>query len=389
MSRSLRIVMVAACPYPTTQGTQVYIRGLCRALVDAGHEVHVVTYHFGEESLPPCGAQIHRIPTLPGYSKLRAGPAWGKPILDLLLLRRLLEVVRKVEPDILHAHNYEAPIAAYIARRLEGVPVVYSSHNLMVDELETYFEGRVARYVARASARFLDRQLPRRADRCITLSREAGPALSELGLDPARIDFIPPGLHPDEFPGPRAEAPTGSLRVVYAGNPDGYQDLDLLFRAMKQVAKSVPDVRLRIISSAALDSTLTLASQCGLDPALVEPFTCTDWEQVKKLMRECDVAALPRRVCRGFPIKLLNYLALGLPVVACEGSAKLLLEGKTGLVVPPEPSQFAVALCQLLADREEAFRMGLLARSSTLMEQDWRLRVPEFERVYAATLGVR
>ena len=158
---------------------------------------------------------------------------------------------------------------------------------------------------------------------------------------------------------------------------------------MAQVAKSVPDVRLRIISSAALESTLTLASQCGLEPALVEPFTCTDWQQVTELMRECDVAALPRRVCRGFPIKLLNYLALGLPVVACEGSAKLLLEGEAGLVVPPDSSQFAAALCQLLADREEAFRMGLRARSSTLMEQDWRLRVPEFERVYAATLGVR
>ena len=157
---------------------------------------------------------------------------------------------------------------------------------------------------------------------------------------------------------------------------------------MVRVTKRQPDVRLRIISSAGLESTLALASQCGLEPEQVESFTCTDWEQVCELIRECDVAALPRRVCRGFPIKLLNYLALGLPVVACEGSAKLLREGESGLVVPPDPSKFAAALCQLLGDRERAFRMGSGARSSTLVEQDWRLRVPEFERVYAAALGV-
>ena len=37
-------------------------------------------------------------------------------------------------------------------------------------------------------------------------------------------------------------------------------------------------------------------------------------------MDAADVAVLPRSVCSGFPIKILNYLAVGTPVVVAEGS---------------------------------------------------------------------
>ena len=155
---------------------------------------------------------------------------------------------------------------------------------------------------------------------------------------------------------------------------------------MAEAGRSTPRLRLRLVSSATLAPTLALAERCGLDPELIEAHTCSDWERVCALIQECDVAVLPRRVCRGFPIKLLNYMALGLPVVACEGSAKLLRDGEDGLVVPFEPSAFAAAMLELVSDPNRAFRMGARARSATLREQDWRHRVPEFERVYAATL---
>lgn len=376
--------MVAACPYPTTQGTQVYLRGLSRALVEAGHEVHLVVYHFGEE-LEPCGATLHRTPRLPGYSKLRAGPAWGKPLLDALLLAELLRVVRDVEPDLIHAHNYEAPIAAYIARRLSSVPVLYTSHNFMVDELHTYFGSRFSRALARRFARLLDSQLPRRADQCIALSAEAVPVLEELGLPATRIHTIPPGVHPDDFP--EEESPGRSaapLRVAYAGNPDNYQDLDLLFGAMKRLREHLPEVRLRLISSADLSSTAERALALGLPRESLELVTTTDWPEVRAALRGAQVAALPRSVCRGFPIKLLNYMGLGMPVVACAGSAKLLRNGTDGLVVPFSEEAFADGLLRLLEDPGAANRMGRSARASVLEKHGWTQRVPDLERVYAA-----
>ena len=54
-------------------------------------------------------------------------------------------ILRKIRPDIIHVHNYEAPMVAVLgkvlSRDLRGVPIVYSAHNTMGEELSTYFEG--------------------------------------------------------------------------------------------------------------------------------------------------------------------------------------------------------------------------------------------------------
>ena len=56
----LRIVQVAACPFPANHGTPGAIRELALALERLGHEVHVVTYPMSED-LPTDGLQIHRV----------------------------------------------------------------------------------------------------------------------------------------------------------------------------------------------------------------------------------------------------------------------------------------------------------------------------------------
>ncbi len=378
--------MVAACPYPTTQGTQVFIRGMVRALCRRGHEVHLVTYHFGED-LPGEGEILHRIPPLPGYDKLRAGPAWGKPVLDAMLAGKLLQVVRRTGPDLVHAHNYEAPIAAYLVRALTGVPVLYHSHNLMADELHLYARGRVGRALGRRAAGLLDRGIPRRADRCVVISPEAVEAHRSLGVSPERLELLLPALHPEDFE-PDPPAPAGPT-VVYAGNPDRYQDLAVLMRAMVRVTRALPDARLLLVSSARLDEVVALARREGLDRRYLELHTTSDWGEVQRLMRRGTVAALPRGLCRGFPIKLLNYMAVGLPVVACAGSAKVGEDGVTGRIVPDGDSgAFAGALLELLRDPDRARRMGGRARASILQEHCWEQRVVELEAVYQRTVAL-
>lgn len=381
----MRVVMAAACPYPTTQGTQVLIRGMVRALCRRGHEVHLVAYHLGED-LPAEGEVLHRIPRVPWYRKLRSGPSWGKPFLDGLLAGRLLGVVREVRPDLVHAHNYEAPIAAYAVRALTGVPVLYQSHNLMADELHLYVHGRAAQGLARSFAAVLDREVPRRADGCAVISKEALAAHVRLGVDPTRLHLLLPAVHPEDFEGP-VPSPAGRT-VVYAGNPDRYQDLHVLVAAMAIVVRRLPDARLLAVSSAGLGDVRALASRAGLPCANLDLRTTSSWEEAKAAMRQGTVAALPRGLCRGFPIKLLNYMALGLPVVACAGSARLLVDGESGIVVPDgDVHAFARALEHLLLDPEAARRMGRRAATSIMHGHCWERRVMDLEAIYGRVAG--
>lgn len=383
--RPLRIVEVAACPYPTTQGTQVHLRGLVRALSRRGHDVHVVTYHFGED-LPHDGGTIHRIPRVPGYGKLRAGPSLGKPLLDALLLGRLAEVVRSVRPDLVHVHNYEGPWAGYAVRALTGVPVVYTAHNLMSDELELYLDGRRARAVARAAAWALDRSVPRLADRCIAISAGAAAVLPALGVAPERLALLPPAIHAEDLgpePPPAGAAPPV---VVYTGNPDRYQDLGLLFAAMARVRQQRPDATLRVVSGAQLGPLEEQALGLGLAEG-VRFVRTSDWAAVREELVGARTTALPRSLCRGAPIKLLNYQGLGRPVVACAGSAHG-VSPATGIRVPNgDVDAFAQGLLAVIEDPALATRMGRAARTSILQNALWQDRVERLEREFDTTIA--
>jgi glycosyltransferase involved in cell wall biosynthesis len=388
--KPLRIGMVAACPYPTTQGTQVYIRDMVRALVARGHVVHLVVYGHGED-LDPCGAILHRTPSLPGYRRLRSGPDLHKPLLDALLVAPLLRLARAGQLDVIHAHNYEAPLAAYLVRALCGVPVLYNAHNLMADELHRYFSGAVGRSIARRFAGLLDREIPRRADRCLVLSEQAASALVELGVREQDIDFLPPAVHWDQFEGSRANPGREAQRptVVYAGNPDRYQDLDVLLRAMQRVTRKLPGARLLLVSGAEPREALQMASELGIEPPSIEVLVTNCWSEVRKAMAQAQVAALPRGLCRGFPVKLLNYQALGLPVVACAGSAHGLEDTNSALLVDDgDHGAFAEALLTLLADPERRDRMGRAGRSSVRTKHTWDQRIGQLEMVYQRTIAL-
>src|SRR5215204_5566891 len=54
--RKLKVCMLAACPFPANHGTPGSIREMAESITDLGHEVHIVTYHFGED-IPVRGPQ--------------------------------------------------------------------------------------------------------------------------------------------------------------------------------------------------------------------------------------------------------------------------------------------------------------------------------------------
>jgi 1,2-diacylglycerol 3-alpha-glucosyltransferase len=150
-----KIAMVAACPFPANYGFPGAIREIAQSLASRGHEVHVVTYPFGED-LPVNRLTIWRCS---GWKKQRSricsGPSLEKLFLDLFLLIKLCSVIRRQKIDLIHVHNYEGLLLGVIAKLISGRPLFYSAINLMSDELHLYKFSRPA-FLARWIARLLD-----------------------------------------------------------------------------------------------------------------------------------------------------------------------------------------------------------------------------------------
>lgn len=368
LRRPLHVVQAAAFPFPSPQGSQVYVRGMARALARRGHRVTVACYAHGQGDVDD-DYDVVRTPPVPGYDNLRAGPDLVKPWLDLALAARLA----RLDADVVHAHNYEAPLSAALARLKTRTPIVYCAHNTMGEELHTYFDGRVARRLARLAGRALDRSVPRLADHALGIHQGAVPVLRELGC--AHVSCVPPGVDPDDVAPVEPHVLPPGPWVVYAGNPDAYQDLDVLVAAMRQL----PDVGLLMVSASSLESW----AQAGLPRAR---FVQTgDYREVRRWMAAAHVAALPRTVCTGYPIKLLNSLGMGIVTVCAAGSSRPL----PGVVTVPDhdPDAMAAEIRALVDHADRRRTLGAAARAHVLAHCTWDARARDLEAVYIDVLA--
>ncbi|MFH0880146.1 MAG: glycosyltransferase family 4 protein, partial [Lentisphaerota bacterium] len=385
--------MVAACPFPSSQGSQVLIRELSEALVRRGHRLHLVTYHFGED-LPCSGLAIHRIPQLFRYSKFRSGPEIRKPLLDLLLMRKLDQVVRQEKIHIIHAHNYEAPVVALPVARLRKVPLVYHSHNTMSDEFYTYFRLKIPQVLARGAAHLMDRIIPRQADFIIAINPRVANFLIEMGISAAKIKYVPPGIdygEPSSSPDPRIRSNLGlgnGPLILYVGNLDGYQRPDLLLDALPQVFSEYPAARLVVLTSSDCTFLRRLIQQRHMADRITI-IESPSLDLVKQVMALGALAVNSRISWSGFPIKLLNYMAAGLPVVAFQSAAAPVIDGVTGYLAPAgDVGAFGRAIIKLLGDPAQGRRLGQEARRIVNQHYCWDRITEDIEKIYFRLLGI-
>jgi glycosyltransferase involved in cell wall biosynthesis len=312
-------------------------------------------------------------------------------VLDVLLLFLLARVVRREAIDVIHAHNYEALLVGWLVGRLTGRPVVYHSHNVMAAELPTYFRYDWSRWLAGLLGRLLDHQLPRRADVCIALSSEAVSFFRQNGVPDERIRLIPPGIDLCDVPTCDPAVRNTRVRrtyglgdgplVIYAGNLDQYQRLDLLFRSFKHVHAAHPEAQLIVATHSPPAQYQQLVEQIGQN-AGVRFIHCTSFAHMRDLLQVANVAVCPRVACFGFPIKLLNYMAAGKAVVVAQGSAKGVQHLQNGYVVDDDIQSLAQGVLDLLQHPDLARRLGDAARDTVRGRFQWENAVREIEHCY-------
>lgn len=374
--------MIAACPFPWPRGTPVRIHRIAEAVARRGHAVHVVTYHLGEDLADPPFV-VHRIRDVPAYRRTDPGPTFRKLVqLDPMLAGLLRRLHHEIRFDLAHAHHYEGLLVA--SHALRGIPIVYDAHTLLTSELPTYPFG-LPRGCIRAVARWLDRHLPRRADRVIAVSEAIRRALTTLGASaPQRMYVIPSGVEWERFQVERG-TPDGRT-IIFTGNLAPYQGVDLMLEAFAVLHARRADVRLMIVTDSSFTPFDALTRRLGVRAAV--DLRRTTFPQLPALLAAATVAVNPRVQCDGIPQKLLNYMSAGLPIATFEGSAGPVRHEVTGLRVPDgDTAAMADAMERLLTDRALARTLGDAAREQARLEFSWAQVAARVEQVYREAIA--
>ncbi len=336
----------------------------------AGTESHVLTLARALNALNPVqGAPIVEVSlAVPPLSPLwkRAGAegfslvpiarrgAWDGATLGVLVRR-----LRRGATDIIHVHNGRCALWGALAVSLARRGACVATHHFIepAHATQSGLKGRASGAV--------HGEIERRIAGHIAISRAVADALEARGeLRSSQISIVPNGI--SLSPSQNSEAPSHGkdsppelgAEVVCVARLQKEKDVPTLVRAMSRLNANRPSPVRCVVAGegqerAAIEEVIAQEAGCNVVLAGFTPHAAL-------LLRASRVAVLPS-VAEPFGLALLEAMAQKKPVVAvnCGGPAEIVVEGETGLLVPPgDPDAMGHALGILLDDPTRAAAMG-------------------------------
>jgi len=275
-------------------------------------------------------------------------------------------------------------LASLPAARLKKIPLVFDVHTLLSSELPHYNMG-LPPGLLRWIGRQLDHWLPARADHIVAVTKTIRDRLiHEIGIPEGDVTTVYTGIEMDHFVPPPGTGPvTDPSALIYTGNLEAYQGVDLMLRAFRRVLDHRPGISLKLITNSSLSPYKRLIHDLNLaDHLQIIP---SNYFKLPELLRSAGIALSPRVECDGLPVKILNYMATGRAIVAFEGCAETLEHGRTGLIVRNNDVEaFAAAILALLDQPAMAEKLGKAAQSDVTEFFIWEESVRLLEDIYAA-----
>lgn len=347
--------MVAPEPFFEPRGTPLSVYHRLRALTELGHEVHLVTYPYGERVDLP-GVRMFRSPGLPFVRRVKIGPSFAKIPLDVLLFLRVLVRLARERYDAIHTHE-EATLLGALLKRLFGLPHLYDMHSSLPQQFENFRFTKSSVIISIWKA--MERWAVTGSDLAICIC----PSLVDVvgAIDPKRpaltienpMLFEGESVPDDQVAGLRRRLGLDGARVIlYTGTFEAYQGVDLLLRGVPRVREVVPEARFVVVGGEArqIAPMRALAGALGVLDAVV--FTGQrPLAEMPLYFRLADVLVSPRTAGMNTPLKIYSYLASGRPIVATRIlSHTQVLTPDIAVLTEPTPEGLADGICRLLGD---------------------------------------
>lgn len=275
--------------------------------------------------------------------------------LDVRGAARLVRLLRRLQPDLVHAQDRRAALAM---AALPAGPWLFTYHGFPDETSERWLEGGElrGRPIQRSTQARLaaDAILCRRAPIVVAPSSDMGAFLTRhLRTPTAKVRVVPNGVAL-----PPAQRRAGPVRTfVSVGSFSPRKAMPLLIEAFTALAKHRPDLSLRLIGDGAERLRCeALVSRAGLAGRVAFTGYRTD---VPSQLAAADAFVLPS-INENLPMALLEAMAAGLPCVATRvgGVAEIIARDCGILVAPSDTQALAAAMTSLVDDPVLAARLG-------------------------------
>lgn len=377
MNRVAYVSTDPGVPVFGSKGASVHVQAVVRELLRRGAEVHLLAARVGG-TLPRglAGVTVHELPRItgaPGTEREASARA------SALAVEGVLDGLHEEAPLDLVLERYslwsDAAMTWAAEHRVAGVlevnaPLIgeQAEHRVLVD---------------RAGAEAIARRAFAAADSVIAVSAPVAEWVAARTDGRGHVHIVPNGVDTTHVrPGvvPPARHPAG-FTVGFVGTLKPWHGVEVLMAAFARLARTDGTARLRIVGDGPQREALAeQAERLGIRER-VDLVGAVAPEDMPLELAAMDVAVAPYPELPDFyfsPLKLYEYLAAGLPVVASDiGPCTDILEGGDlgVLVTPGDATELAAALAGLRSDTGMRQELGRAGRETAVSRHDWSLVV--------------
>jgi glycosyltransferase involved in cell wall biosynthesis len=294
---------------------------------------------------------------------------------------------------------HEGALIGGLLARLLRVPLVFDYQGSLTGEMFDHGFIRRGSLASRAWVA-LERFVCRLPAATLTSSVQAGQLLrDEFGVAPKRIEALPDCADLEHFaPGvalPEAHAalrerfgiPPERRVVAYLGLLADYQGTDHLLQAAAILKAAGDDVHFLIMGYPKVDHYSAMASEMGVADRVTLTGRVDYYQDAPRYLSLGDVAVSPKFSATEGSGKVLNYMALGQPVVAYDTPVHREYLADAGVYVPPgDVSALASAIRELLADAGQRQQRGEALRQRAASYYSWDVAGNRIDALYRRLL---
>lgn len=359
----MNILFLAPQPFYSDRGTPIAVRLLLQALSEQGHRIRLLTFHEGEDVDIP-NVHIDRIPAIPFLRGIRPGFSWKKLFCDALMAVEMLRWIKRDTYDIVHAVE-ESAFIAMLARTFSAPPYIYDMDSCLSDQILNQYSRLEW---LRSLLTFLEKIVVRKSMAVIAVCKELAdmakkyaPLIPVLLLEDVSLFEEKENL--DDREGLELEAYHGTT-VMYIGNLEIYQGIDLLIAAFENLIGRVENVRLVIVGGEKMRIQMyrNMARRSGIESKVC--FTGPrPLSELSALMQQADILVSPRIQGENTPMKIYSYLDSGRPVIATRLKTHTqVLDDRICMLVDPSPDKLADGILKLSDSPELAATLARRAK---------------------------
>jgi glycogen(starch) synthase len=367
----MRICLVSQEYPPETGGggigTQTYHKA--QGLSARGHDVHVVAASPDSEawSYRDGNATVHRIP-YPALCSLGSAESTSWLLYSAKVAEKLAELNGRHGFDIFQFPEYGAEgflfqTDTFQYRSAKYVVQMHGPLSMFVEHMGWPDRGSTFHEVGS----FMERTVLKHADKLLASSRNTAQFCQRsYGIDASAVEVIYSGLDTTRFH-PVLKPRCSAVKLLFVGNIVGNKGATLSVRALVELQRRFPELQLRMIGKGErsyIEELRQYADKGGAGGNL-DILGYVPYSELPAHYAWADIFVGPSSFEPGPGNTYLEAMASGRPVVACNsgGTPEVVLNGETGLLVPPADLKALVgAIEKLVLDLDMRERFSQQAR---------------------------